>query len=115
MPETAHDRRVNRRYELRLALHYRMSQKGEPIRSGSGVTCDMSSAGLSFRCRKPLPAGVHIEILIEWPVKHGKLDPVALQVTGFVVRSDDDRTAVCITSHKFRVTPARLEPARASA
>ncbi|MGO9262478.1 MAG: PilZ domain-containing protein [Bryobacteraceae bacterium] len=109
----AQDLRANRRYELRLALHYRVSVKGAAPRAGSGTTCDISTSGLSFRCRRILPVGVHIEILIDWPAKHREIDPIALQVTGFIVRSDGNRTAVRMTSRKFKLV--HPEPARATA
>ena len=60
--ENLTDRRENRRYEIRLPLHYRVSEKGAPPRSGSGNTCDLSTGGLSFRCRRALPVGTHIEM-----------------------------------------------------
>lgn len=105
MLRAAQDRRGDRRYELRLALHYRVSVKGEPVRSGSGTTHDLSAAGLSFRCRRPLPVGAHVEILIDWPAKYRDVDTIALLVTGFIIRSDGNRTAVRLTSRRFKVTP----------
>jgi len=109
------ERRRNERFHLRMALHYRVSQKGAVTRSGSGMTVDMSTNGVSFRCRKPLPEGTHIEIAIDWPARHDDVYPVDLLVTGFVVRSDHGRTAVRITSRRFRVSPQPAESIRASA
>jgi len=109
------ERRGNRRYELRLPLHYRVSQKGQPPRSGSGLTCDLSTAGISFRCRRPLPVGAHIEMTIAWPAKYAETYPMDLVITGFVVRSDPGRTAIRMTSRRFR-TESFAEPTyRASA
>jgi PilZ domain len=113
MPKVALDRRRDRRYELRLSLHYRVSVKGEAVRAGSGTTQDMSAMGLSFRCRKPLPVGAHIEVMIDWPAKQPEVESMALLLTGFILRSDGNRTAVRVTSRRFKVTP--LEAARVSA
>jgi len=113
MSKIAENRRVTGRYDLRLPLHYRVSLKGETTRAGSGTTCDISAGGLSFRCRKPLPVGAHIEILIEWPAKYRDVDPMSLLVTGFIVRCDGSRVAVRMTSRKFRITTAQLESATA--
>jgi len=115
MPKIAHDRRTNGRYELRLPVHYRVSLKGEPARTGSGTTCEISASGLSFRCRKALPVGAHIEVLIDWPAKYRDTDPMALQATGFIVRCDGSRVAVRMTSHRFKPSLSHLQPARASA
>ena len=115
MERMSSERRVSRRYNLHFPLHYRVSQKGALVRFGTGMTCDMSASGLSFRCRKPLPVGAHIEIMIDWPAKYGDVYPIGLQVTGFIMRSDGGRTAVRLTSRKFRVDMAPAQPVRVSA
>jgi hypothetical protein len=74
----------------------------------------MSTTGLSFRTRKPLPVGSHIELIIDWPAKYQDDQPIDLQLTGFVVRSDHGRTAVRVTSRRFRINP-QTEPYRATA
>ena len=109
------DRRINRRYDLRLPLHYRVAQKGLPPRSGSGLTCDLSTGGISFRCRRPLPVGAHVEITVAWPARYAEIYPIDLIVTGFVVRSDASRTAVRMTSRRFRTESQAVAPYRASA
>jgi len=109
------DRRINRRYDLRLPLHYRVAQKGMPPRSGCGMTCDLSTGGISFRCRRPLPVGAHIEITVAWPARYAELYAIDLIVTGFVVRSDAGRTAVRMTSRRFRTEAEAAAPYRASA
>ena len=115
MDITSTDRRQNRRYELRLPLHYQVAEKGAMPRSGSGNTCDLSSNGLSFRCRRPLPVGAHIEIGVEWPSKYGDLYPIELQITGFIVRSVGGRIGVRVTSRKFRVDNVLAQPYLATA
>ncbi|HXS94369.1 MAG TPA: PilZ domain-containing protein [Candidatus Limnocylindrales bacterium] len=115
MESVTTDRRLSRRFEIRMSLHYRVSQKGAVTRSGSGLTCDMSTNGVSFRCRKPLPEGAHIEMTIDWPAKYGDMYPIDLLVTGFIVRSDHGRTAVRMTSRRFRVSSQPAEPIRATA
>jgi hypothetical protein len=103
MAYTTSDRRTNRRYQLHLPIHYRVSERGSLPCTGSGTTCDMSTTGLSFRCRRTLPIGAHVELLIEWPSRYGDVYPIELQVTGFIVRNDRGRTGVRVTSRKFRV------------
>lgn len=116
MHDMSSERRTARRYGLHLPLHYRVSQKGAVVRTGSGMTCELSASGLSFKCRKPLPVGAHIEILVDWPAKYADMFPISLQVTGFVLRSEPSRTAVRLTSRKFRVASAEAaEPVPATA
>ena len=54
-------------------------------------------------------------MVVDWPVRYGDVYPVDLLVTGFVVRSDNQHTSVRITSRKFRVAEAPVEPVRATA
>jgi hypothetical protein len=108
------ERRSARRYELHLPLHYRVSQRGYLALSGTGVTRELSSAGLSFRSRRPLPVGGHVELAMEWPAKHGDA-PLEFIVTGIIIRSDGGRTAVRLTSKRFRAGDVRSEPFQATA
>jgi hypothetical protein len=78
------------------------------------MTRDISTSGLSFRCRRILPIGAHIELNVEWPARPGA-EPVELQFTGFIVRSDNGRTAVRITSHRFRGAESPAQPYLVSA
>ena len=110
MVKTAPDRRGNQRFSIHLPIHFRISQKGASSRWGTGVTCDISSGGVSFRCRRPLPVGAHVEMIIDWPAKHGDVLPIDLQSTGFIVRSDGNRAAVRMTARHFRIEAARIEP-----
>src|SRR5580658_7252124 len=115
MKSTIIERRANTRYELRLPLRYRVSRKGEPTYIGTGLTQDLSIHGISFRCRKSLPVGAHVEVLVDWPAKYADAYPIELQVTGFVLRSNNGRTAVRMTSHRLRVSELPAEPVRVSA
>jgi len=110
----AHDRRTTKRYDLHLTVHYRISQKGVIARWGTGTTREMSTSGLSFRTRKPLPIGSHVEMIVDWPAKYADHNPIDLQLTGFIVRSDGNRTAVRVTSRRFRVN-THIEDYRATA
>ncbi len=109
------ERRAEPRYDLRLPMHYRIAQRGQATISGSGMTLDLSVHGISFRCRKPLPVGAHIELSVDWPAKYGEIYPIELFATGFVVRSDHGRTAIRMTSHKLRISPAPAAEVRVSA
>jgi hypothetical protein len=109
------ERRSDFRYPLRLPLHYRVAQRGGPAIVGSGLTLDVSVHGISFRCRKPLPIGFHIEVSIEWPVRYSQIYPIELLATGFVVRSDHGRSAMRMTSYRLRVASDAADTVRASA
>ncbi len=115
MKHTTIERRKNPRFGLRLPLRYRISRKGAAAYTGSGLTLNMSAAGIAFRCRKEIPVGTHVEILVDWPTKHGDTHPLELQATGFVMRSGDGRTVVRMTAHRLRISEAAAEVVRATA
>ena len=115
MDITQSERRRNRRYDMRLPVHYRVAEKGVMPRTGTGTTCDLSTHGLSFRCRRALPVGAHIELVVDWPSKFGEMYPIELQATGFVVRSNGGRIAVQVTSRKFHVNAVPYQPYQSTA
>ena len=101
------DWRNNHRFNLQLPIHFRVSLRCETSRWASGVTCDMGSTEVTFRCRKALPVGAHIEMAIEWPERQDSY-PMELLATGFVVSSSATKAVVNMTAHRFRV---ELDPA----
>lgn len=109
MRTVTEERRVRPRFELRLTLRYRLSQKGGvEDHWQTGVTRDISADGVGFKARRPLPIGSHIELRIDWPARYRSECTVDLQATGFVIRSDQNRTAVRISSHRFLVNSAEM-------
>jgi PilZ domain len=97
------NRRQVQRFNIRLNLRYRVSEKGIEHRWSSGTTRDLSREGLGIKPRRPLSVGSHIEIRIDWPARYEAVHPVELQITGFVIRSENGRAAVRISSHRFLV------------
>src|SRR5579864_2465230 len=86
--KTIGDRRKSPRFDLRLPLRYRVSQKGVENRWSTGITRDMSKDGVVFKTRHPLPVGGHIELRIDWPARYQSIYPIDLQVTGFIIRNE---------------------------
>ena len=105
--KTIGDRRKSPRFDLRLPLRYRVSQKGVENRWSTGITRDMSKDGVVFKTRHPLPVGGHIELRIDWPARYQSIYPIDLQVTGFIIRNEHGRAAVRISSHRFLVQDAQ--------
>jgi len=97
------ERRLNLRYKIHLPVHFRVSFRSETSRWRTSVTADISSTGVSFPCRQPLPIGAHVEMMIDWPARAGDMYPVQLHAGGYVVRRSATKAGVRITSHRFRV------------
>jgi len=115
MDLTVTERRSNQRYGIHIPIQFRVSQKGSSSRWGSGTTGDFSSNGVRFRCRRSLPVGAHVEIVIDWPAKHGGIRPIHLHATGFIVRSSATEAAVRMTSCRFEIEDNGAQPMGATA
>ena len=63
----------------------------------------MSSTGVFFRCRHPLPADADLEMVIDWPSKHGSIHTICLRAGGNVVRSHDGMVAVRMTFWRMAI------------
>ena len=64
----------------------------------TGRTYDISTTGVNFRCNEAVPVNGHIEVVIDWPSKQSTLHPICLRAAGHVVRSEDGKVAVWMTS-----------------
>jgi PilZ domain len=104
--ENISERRLSRRYKIRIALRFRVAEDGPASKWRVGRTSDMSNSGVSFQCRHPLPPDAHIEMVIDWPSKQGGIHPIFLRAAGHVVRSCDGEVAVRMTSSRLVIEKA---------
>jgi len=112
---TQPDRREKRRFWLALPLHFRASIDGATSRWGIGSIQDMSSSGISFRCRREFPEGAVMEMIIDWPAARPDRSAVSLHISGIVLRSRGTKTALRLTSHHFEVESRSAQPMGATA
>ena len=97
------DRREKHRFDLDMTVHFRLSLNGSISRWGVGTVHDISSSGMSFRCRRELPVGGRLELIIDWPAARRDQFPMSLHASGIVLRSRGSKSAIRITSHRFEV------------
>jgi hypothetical protein len=96
------DRREDRRYAIELALRYKLIRRRRVLEGGKGYTVDLSSGGIMFEAERPLPVGLNVELLIDWPVLLHNVAPMRLLVTGKIVRGVGNRVAIQTAQHEFR-------------
>jgi hypothetical protein len=108
--ERLSERRGKQRFVLTHTVHFRLSAKRPTSRWAIGTIEDMSSSGVSFRCRRPLPLGGHLELIVDWPAPLADRRLVSLHASGFVVRSSRTKAAVRITSHRFHIVDCSVVP-----
>jgi hypothetical protein len=124
------DRRDDCRYQIPLELRWKLIRRRKVLNSGEGETVDLSSGGILFDARRPLPVGLDVELSIAWPILLNDTAPMQLVVMGRIVRSAGNITGIRMVQHEFRTmgvpadarrndAPARtpvvvMNPARAS-
>jgi hypothetical protein len=103
------DRRSNRRYDISLALRWKLLHRKKTVDSGRGHTVDLSTSGIMFETGRKMPVGAKVQLSIAWPALLHNTSPLQLSVAGRVVRSDDGRVAIEIIQHEFRTAGVLAE------
>jgi hypothetical protein len=108
----AGDRRSDRRYEVTLDLRWKLIRRRTVLHTGEGQTLDLSSGGIMFDARRPLPVGLDVELSIVWPILLNNTAPMQLVVSGRIVRCTGNCVALRMVQHEFRTIGAAVEHGR---
>ena len=95
------ERRTHTRYPIQLALRFTVRPKGKPEVTGSGMSVDMSSVGLSLRSSLRLSSGESVLVDIDWPVPSGGGVPQHLVLCGRVVWTRGFSAGVSVWWHNY--------------
>lgn len=96
------DRRSDRRYQLPLELRWKLVRRRKVLHTGEGQAIDLSSGGLLFDARRPLPVGLDVELSIAWPILLNNTAPMQLVVVGRIVRCTGNNVAIRMVQHEFK-------------
>jgi hypothetical protein len=96
------ERRRKRRYPLALHVRWKLIPVRSVPETGTGTTKDVSSGGILFCPNKELPEGHQLEMSISWPVLLENFPALQLAVSGLVIRTTENGSAVRILNHEFR-------------
>jgi hypothetical protein len=102
----AWERRQDRRYQIRLDLHWKLIYRCRVLETGTGRTIDLSNGGVHYETGRRFPAGLNVELSIAWPAASNGIAPRQLVVSGKIVRSDGGRTAIRKHQRAFRSAAA---------
>jgi PilZ domain len=101
------ERRLSRRYDVGLAIRVRvLPAGGTPSEWRTGTVLDLSSTGIGFQCRQPLPVNSRVEMVINWPASRNTRHAACLRAWGGVVRSHGNTVAVRMTSSRMCIAKA---------
>ena len=95
------NRRVQRRYPVALELEYKVMEGGEVVCAGAGRTGNMSSGGVLFLTEGKLANGPAVELSIRWPGVSAGEPFTELRMSGRIVRSDANGTALQTCRYHF--------------
>ncbi|HWB96233.1 MAG TPA: PilZ domain-containing protein [Bryobacteraceae bacterium] len=96
------ERRTSARFPIEQPVSYRiLNAKGNHV-ACTGVTVDMSSAGVLFATDDPIECGKRVELCVYWPVSLESGCPLKLVAVGKVVRVEAGRAAMRIEKYEFR-------------
>jgi hypothetical protein len=111
----AGDRRVDRRYDLKLELRWKLIRRQRLLDGGSGTSVNLSSGGILFDAGRPLPLGFNVQLSISWPVLLHNIAPLQLIVSGRIKRVSGNCAAVQMMQHEFRTVAQPPEQRSGSA
>jgi hypothetical protein len=95
------ERRRHSRYELELELKYTVL-KGPAPQDGVGKTRNVSVGGACFLADQGLPAGLLVDLSIDWPVLLDGICHLQLRMLGLILRSAEGEIAIRAMHHEFR-------------
>ncbi len=101
------DRRLKRRFRIEQECRYRVLYGHRIAESGVGRTVNMSSSGVWLTTETVLPAGLPVELSINWPAMLNQVCPMKLMIFGCVIRSDTTGAAISVERYEFRTQGAR--------
>ena len=97
------ERRLARRFPLRLECSYRVFNRHGVVAVGNGETVNISATGLFVSGTDLDHEGLRIEVAVRWPTNF-----VTLAVRGRIVRLDGSGAGVQMMRHAF--VPRRSNP-----
>ena len=95
------ERRTKARYPVKLTVRYRTIGRSNSF-NGVGQTLNMSSGGLLVSAEQEMPAGLRLEVNVEWPLLLNGTVPLQLVAHGKVVRGAGSEFAISFDQYQFR-------------
>ena len=96
------ERRSARRFSLNWPLQYRLTNAAWKGGWTNGHSVDMSARGMLLQTEEPMPAGLILEVDMEWPGLYHDKPMVRLHLLGSVTRADRRGTALRMLRCEFR-------------
>ena len=105
------EKRKMERFSLELPARFTWTGKDKKHESLEQLTSNICAGGAFFKTQKPLPIGTDVKINIILPLdkfKNAKLKRSYINVSGSVIRIDQQGMAICFDK-KFLISPNRMK------
>jgi hypothetical protein len=100
------DRRYKQRFPINRSVRYTILWgKGRSGGAGTGLTSNVSSAGIAFTADRPVPVGTVMEVVMSWPVTLEDGCRLQLVAVARAIRSKGIWVACVIEKFEFRTAP----------
>lgn len=96
------ERRASIRFPIQQPVNYFVPDAKRAFIRGTGVTINMSSAGVLFSGDIPVGQGEHLDMSVDWPVRLENGCPLKLVILGRVVRTHGNQMAIQIDKQELR-------------
>jgi len=103
------ERRNESRYPITVHVQYKVIERGQIQRRGSGRTFNISSHGLLFEIDDVAPATGRMELALRWPILLNGSCGLNLIIRGRIVRTDNRTVALRMDFHEFRTAGQSLQ------
>jgi len=101
-------RRARRRFPIQQDVRYQCV-KGSRISSvGAGKTLEISSREVRFTTQQPLKRGQKMRLSVDWPAMLHNTCRMKLEISGWILDSEEGEAAVKIERYEFRTRGAQL-------
>ncbi len=94
-----------RQYPFEAHLEYKTIHRRKVLETGRGITVYISTKEIVFKAARPLPAGLEIEVYIDWPARLDNVIALRLYAHGETQEMRNDCVVVKILRCDFRIAP----------
>lgn len=101
-------RRARRRFPIQQDVRYQCVKGSRVSAVGVGKTVEISSREVRFTTQQPLKRGQKMRLAMDWPALLDNTCRMKLEISGWIVDSEQGEAAVKIERYEFRTRGAQL-------
>lgn len=108
IPREDDGRRGRRRFPIQQDVRYQCLKGSRISDVGVGKTLEISSREVRFTTQHPLKRGQKMRLAVNWPAMLDNTCRMKLEISGWIVDSEQGQAAVKIERYEFRTRGGQL-------